>query len=1072
LQETDCTGTDQAAAADTCNNGASPPVSVAPGGAITPPSSAPPLGDTYSLYDTDGNQLYATAGVYSPTGTYEYSRTTYQLFKGNTVTLNSTNISCTNTPPISDLPCATINADGVVTQLKYDSAGDLTSTSTPDGNSGGEAATTTYTYDGDGEQLTKVSPDGNLAGANSGNYTTTTAWNPDSQQTSITEGNGTGYTDTPRQTSYSYDADSNQTQVQDARGYTTTTAFNADDQATLVTNPDNDATLTCYDGDGNTAQTIPAVGVAAGSLTAASCPSAYPAGYGTRLAADATVSTFDAAGDMTAQTTPAPAGQSGYETTTWTYDGSGEQLSESQPPAANGGSSQVTLSTYTSTGQLATQTSGYGTTAASTTSYCYTPTGQQASVVYGDGNAGGVASCATTYPWSVTASPQKNYQTTYTYDSAADLVSTVSPADSASSTPTTANTYDPAGNVMTSTDPDGVTTTWTYTPQNHVATLSFSNSSAPAVSYAYDAGGDETSVTDASGTSANVYNTFGELTSTQNGAGQVTGFSYDADGDGTATTYPLPSTASSWDAGNATVSYGYDKADQLTSVTDFNGHVIGITDTPDGLQASLSLGSTGDSIATTYDPTDSPSSITLKNSSATLQSFTYSDTPAGNLLSEADGPGAQSPASYTYDGEDRVSSMTPAGSSAAQDYGFDSSGNLTTLPTGALGCYNDAGELTGSGTSCTNATINYTYNADGERLTSTQGSTVLASGTWNGAQQLATFNSSAGDMTAATYNGNGLRTSSTIEPSNGSPTTQNYVWDGYNLLMDSQNAYIYAGGTAPVEQVSLAHGTISYLDTDCIGSVRSIVSASGTLTGTASYDAWGNPSASGGLTANTPFGYAGAYTDADGLLYLINRYYDPSTGQFISVDPDLAQTGQAYEYGVGDPVSNTDPMGLSTTISWNTCNRWGTCYGTEYDLLSKVYEGQHSGDWTHCLYVTAQDAEQWPSCNKSVTVTAEVDGTIGAEIPKSILSAEVGFNVSYSTSTGNSDGFQINPGGHGFIDAGFRYKLWKLTEKKRSCAQSSYGAPITYGKWSKVYSGSVQQILGVTYKYFGTGAVK
>ena len=39
---------------------------VAPGGMITPPSSAPPLGITYTLYDTDGNELYSTTGVYEP----------------------------------------------------------------------------------------------------------------------------------------------------------------------------------------------------------------------------------------------------------------------------------------------------------------------------------------------------------------------------------------------------------------------------------------------------------------------------------------------------------------------------------------------------------------------------------------------------------------------------------------------------------------------------------------------------------------------------------------------------------------------------------------------------------------------------------------------------------------------------------------------------------------------------------------------------------------------------------------------------------------------------------------------
>ena len=108
-------------------------------------------------------------------------------------------------------------------------AGDLTSSSTPDGN-GSEIATTTYSYDGDGEQTATTSPDGNLSGANAGNYTTTTAYNTDGEKTSVTQAGGTGATVTPRTTSYGYDADGNQTTVQDARSYTTTTTYNADDK--------------------------------------------------------------------------------------------------------------------------------------------------------------------------------------------------------------------------------------------------------------------------------------------------------------------------------------------------------------------------------------------------------------------------------------------------------------------------------------------------------------------------------------------------------------------------------------------------------------------------------------------------------------------------------------------------------------------------------------------------------------------------------------------------------------------------------------------------------------------------
>jgi YD repeat-containing protein len=204
--------------------------------------------------------------------------------------------------------------------------------------------------------------------------------------------------DTPRITSYGYDADGNQTTLKDARGYTTTTTYNADDQATVVTDPDGEATLTCYDGDGNTAQTVPPVGVAASSLTAASCPTSYPAGYSTRLASDATVDTYNAQGQVTQESTPAPAGQTGSETTTYTYDAQGDLLTTTSPPATNGGSDEVTTNTYNSAGQLATQTTGSG-SSASTVSYCYDPDGDKTSVIYADGNAGGPAECSVASPW-------------------------------------------------------------------------------------------------------------------------------------------------------------------------------------------------------------------------------------------------------------------------------------------------------------------------------------------------------------------------------------------------------------------------------------------------------------------------------------------------------------------------------------------------------------------------------------------------------------------------------------------------------------------------------------------------
>ncbi|MGH3303504.1 MAG: RHS repeat-associated core domain-containing protein [Streptosporangiaceae bacterium] len=217
----------------------------------------------------------------------------------------------------------------------------------------------------------------------------------------------------------------------------------------------------------------------------------------------------------------------------------------------------------------------------------------------------------------------------------------------------------------------------------------------------------------------------------------------------------------------------------------------------------------------------------------------------------------------------------------------------------------------------------------------------MSQGTWNGAGQLTAYDNTAANMTAGAYDGNGLRASTTITPSGGSALTQGYVWSTGpavpELIMDGTNAHIYDAARVPAEQVNISTGTISYLVADAIGSVRGAVNSSGSLTGTMSYDAWGNPARTGGLTATSPFGFAGGYTDPDGLIYLINRYLQPSTGQFISVDPAISQTLQPYAYTGGNPVSNSDPTGMGQWISFG---RWLTlpiCIGAGWWMVKHPY---------------------------------------------------------------------------------------------------------------------------------------
>jgi len=694
---------------------------------------------------------------------------------------------------------------------------------------------------------------------------------------------------------------------------TTTTAYDADDEATLSTDPDGNATLTCYDGDGNVTETVPPVGVAADSLTASSCPTSYPSDYGNRLATDATTTAYNALGDKTTMTTPAPSGLSGYETTTYGYDAAGNLTSVTAPPTSTSGGAadDVTDYTYDDANQLLTTTTGAGTASAATTSNCYDPDGDKTATVPGDSNTSGVATCGTTSPWETSSS----YQTGYSYDSLGELVTKTAPATTAApSGQVTTYTYDPAGNQLTTEDPKGVTATSTFTPLDQVAGTSYSDSTH-SVSYTYDADGNRTAMTDASGTSSYSYDPFGELTSSENGASKTVSYGYDALGNTTSITYPLGSGAT-WASTDA-VSYGYDQGSELSSLTDFNGNTSAVTNTADGLPSTLSLGATGDSVDTAYAANDAPSSITLTNGS-TLQEFAYSDVPSGGMAAETDTPSSPlSPADYSYDAQSRVTSMTP-GSSSALSYGEDASLNLTTLPTGASGTYDDASELTSSSLSGT--TTDYTYDASGNRTEASVGGTSTVSGAYNGAEQLTSYSNAAADMTAATYDGDGLRTSASSTPTGGSSSTQSFVWDTTSsvpeLLMDSSNAYLYGPSGTPFEQVNLSTGAITYLVSDALGSVRGVVSATGSLSASTSYDAWGNPETSGGLSAQTHFGFAGGYTDPSGLVYLIGRYYDPATGQFLSVDPLVDETGQPYAYTGDDPVNNSDPTGMITCGGW------------------------------------------------------------------------------------------------------------------------------------------------------------
>ena len=91
------------------------------------------------------------------------------------------------------------------------------------------------------------------------------------------------------------------------------------------------------------------------------------------------------------------------------------------------------------------------------------------------------------------------------------------------------------------------------------------------------------------------------------------------------------------------------------------------------------------------------------------------------------------------------------------------------------------------------------------------------------------------------------------------------------------------------------------------------------------YDAWGNiiQQNEQGLSVDNPFKYAGYMHDEEtNLYYLMARYYHPTHGVFISVDPDPGDaddpiTQNGYTYTNNNPVMGVDPDGHFVWLAIN-----------------------------------------------------------------------------------------------------------------------------------------------------------
>lgn len=800
-------------------------------------------GTTTIAYDSTARALsttdplgHATTYTYAsgPGGTSVTTQTTPGGRKKAFAYLNQQLVSTTSSPgtalaaitaytydPVTDNVASVTDPDGNTVIYTYDTQGNRTSTSKPDGST--SRATwdlahdllsftnfdnhiTVYTYDGAGNPLTTSEYD-----SNDGATLVTTA-------------------------RYSTSHPGDLVSVKDPRGYTTAYTYDAYGDQTSSTDPDGNVTSAIYDADGRRVTTTTPRGNSAG---------ATPAAY----------------------------------TTAYTYDNDGRPLTVIDPLGA------TTAATYDPDGNTTKVVDPDG----ATTLTSYDADNRPTKVINATPAGTALHSTTTAYNsdgYAISQTVGTTITTTSTYDPLGRLA-TVTTAGH-----TTAYTYDRASNLTATRDPSGETTTYTYDVINRLTNVSFSDA-APSLAYYYDSAGRLLETTDGTGTTSSVYDSLGDLTSRTDGAGKHISYAYNHDGELTKLTYP----------NSKSVTRTIDPAGRITAITDWLSNTTAFGYDADGnLTTETPPNSTA--VTTGYNADDAVTAITAVSTSpapATLLALTDTRSAANLVTAEiATQPGGSGTTSYARDGIERLTAAT------AGNYTYNTSDQVTQLASAAAGTptsltYNTAGELTTAATGTTNTT--YGYNPQGQRTSA--GSATYG---WDQTGNLTSYNN--GTTTAGyTYDAVGLRTSVKIGKTTGHATYDTRASIPLTLS-DGTNYYIYGPDNRPLEQIAATTSTVNYYVHDQLGSTRLLTEPSGTVTAGYAYSPYGLTTHTG--AASTPLTFTGQYTDpTTGLVHLDNRYYDPATAQFLSIDPLNAVTGQPYAYANDNPIDNADPAGLS-----------------------------------------------------------------------------------------------------------------------------------------------------------------
>ncbi|PYE49289.1 type IV secretion protein Rhs [Paenibacillus barcinonensis] len=472
-------------------------------------------------------------------------------------------------------------------------------------------------------------------------------------------------------------------------------------------------------------------------------------------------------------------------------------------------------------------------------------------------------------------------QTQYSYDLTGNLIKTIDPAGNIKeniydqlnrriqtkdkSGNSTKSYYTPGGNLTKYVDRNGNTFTYEYDLRGNLIRKA---SSDETISFAVDAVGKRTSMTDRTGTTGYQYDQATEqLTRLTYPDGLAIEFTYDLNGNRTAMKGPFSNT----------VYYTYDTMNRMVSV----GTLKDIPDSQyayylNGLLKS-SQAQNGVNDRKTYIGLDLVGLEQVRDQ-VTLGLYNYSYDNNKNITKRVQ-QGVQD--DFTYDQLNRI--VTASGNN--EQYNYDKQGNRLTMQSdkevNAVNTeyhYDTQDRLTQVTTDT--ATVGYQYNGDN----------LLVERTENG-------------LTTRYYYDDGAQIIAEAEVRNGTPEFKaNYI-----------------RGTK-LEAIVYADASKAYVQTNGHGDITELRDTNGALLNKYQYDVWGNLESKEEKVHN-PFLYSGElWDDTTHLQYLRARWYDPNTGRFNNEDTFEGElydplSLNLYAYVKNNPLIYVDPSGHREEMS-------------------------------------------------------------------------------------------------------------------------------------------------------------